>query len=188
MVVSREGLDTDQITVLALAAAHGDSAALEEWVRATQTDVWRFIAHRIGTAIADDLTQETYARAVTALPRFAGRASSRTWLLAIARHTVIDHIRAKSVRPQLSSRSWENAAENAFSRLRAGSAGFEELIEFGMLLDNLDADRREALILTQLLGYSYAEAADVCGCPVGTVRSRVARAREDLLLATNLAS
>ena len=45
----------------------------------------------------------------------------------------------------------------------------------------LDADRREAFVLTQLLGLPYAEAAEVAGCPVGTIRSRVARARADLL-------
>ena len=49
------------------------------------------------------------------------------------------------------------------------------------LLARLDVDRREAFVLTQLLGLSYAEAADVAGCPVGTIRSRVARARADLV-------
>jgi RNA polymerase sigma-70 factor (ECF subfamily) len=49
------------------------------------------------------------------------------------------------------------------------------------LLDRLDADRREAFALTQLLGLSYAEAAEVVACPVGTIRSRVARARSDLI-------
>jgi len=49
------------------------------------------------------------------------------------------------------------------------------------LLDELDPDRRLAFVLTQILGYSYAEAADICECPIGTIRSRVARAREALV-------
>ncbi|MGH9139430.1 MAG: sigma factor-like helix-turn-helix DNA-binding protein, partial [Acidimicrobiales bacterium] len=49
------------------------------------------------------------------------------------------------------------------------------------LLAVLDPDRREAFVLTQLLGLTYAEAAAVCGCPVGTIRSRVARARDQLI-------
>jgi len=49
-----------------------------------------------------------------------------------------------------------------------------------LLLAALDEDRRAAFVLTQLLGCSYAEAAQVCDCPIGTIRSRVARAREDL--------
>jgi RNA polymerase sigma-70 factor (ECF subfamily) len=48
------------------------------------------------------------------------------------------------------------------------------------LLTGLDPQRRAAFVLTQLLGLSYAEAAEVCGCPVGTIRSRVARARANL--------
>ena len=55
-------------------------------------------------------------------------------------------------------------------------------VDVHQLLDQLDADRRTAFVLTQVLGLTYAEAADVCGCPVGTVRSRVARARDELLL------
>ncbi len=51
------------------------------------------------------------------------------------------------------------------------------------LVRRLEGDRREAFVLTQLLGLSYAEAAEVAGCPVGTIRSRVARARADLVTA-----
>ena len=52
-----------------------------------------------------------------------------------------------------------------------------------MLLEQLPEERREALILTQVLGYSYAEASEIAGCRVGTIRSRVARARRDLVAA-----
>ena len=173
--------DDQRLTALALDAAHGDQGAFEAWVRETQADVWRFVAHLTDTTAADDLTQETYVRAVTALPRFAGRSSARTWLLAIARNTVVDHFRASSVRPRTSGQDWETAAEAKSAR--RGVSGFEDLVEAGLLLDDLDPRRREAVVLTQILGYSYAEAAEICDCPIGTVRSRVARAREDLLSA-----
>lgn len=62
------------------------------------------------------------------------------------------------------------------------ATSFEDLVEVNnILLDGLDPERREALVLTQLLGLPYAEAAKICRVPVGTIRSRVARAREDLL-------
>ena len=170
--------DDERITALALAAARGDQRAYAEWVRSTQADVWRFVAHLSDSVVADDLTQETYARAVTALARFAGRSSSRTWLLSIARRAVVDHFRARSARPQLSGQDWTDAVDGQFAR-----SGFEDVVEAGLLLRDLDDERREALVLTQLLGYTYAEAAEICGCPIGTVRSRVARAREDLLAA-----
>jgi RNA polymerase sigma-70 factor (ECF subfamily) len=51
------------------------------------------------------------------------------------------------------------------------------------MLEGLDADRRTAFLVTQVLGVSYEEAAEICGCPIGTVRSRVARVRADLVRA-----
>ncbi|WP_158886933.1 RNA polymerase sigma factor SigC [Amycolatopsis anabasis] len=175
------GSDDERVTALAIAAGRGDRRALEDWVRATQADVWRFVAHLADVASADDLTQETYLRAFGSLRRFAGRSSARTWLLSIARRVVVDSIRSASARPRISADAdWEQAAE----RSRGPAAGFEDLVELRMLLAGLDDERREVLVLTQVLGLSYQEAADVCGCPVGTIRSRIARARADLLDAT----
>ncbi|MGH3875905.1 MAG: sigma factor-like helix-turn-helix DNA-binding protein [Actinophytocola sp.] len=88
----------DDLTELALAAGRGDRDAMERFVRATQRDVWRLVAHLADVSLADDLTRETYLRALPAPP-----------------------------------------------------------------------------------GLPYAEAAAICHVPVGTIRSRVARAREDLL-------
>ncbi len=167
------------VTDLALAAGGGNRIALEAFVRATQRDVWRFVAHLAGVARADDLAQETYLRALGSLPRFAGRSSARTWLLAIARRVVADSVRAAAARPRSTPGSeW---IEDVVAERSAAESGFEDVVELAVLFDALDRDRREALVLTQLLGLSYAEAAAVCGCPVGTIRSRVARARQELL-------
>jgi RNA polymerase sigma-70 factor (ECF subfamily) len=176
------GDDDERVTALALAAGRGDQRALEEWVRATQADVWRFVAHLADVRSADDLTQETYLRAFGSLRRFAGRSSSRAWLLSIARRAAVDQVRSAAARPRIADSDWEAALERRRPGHRA--SGFEGVVELRMLLDGLDEDRREVLVLTQVLGLSYAEAAQVCGCPVGTIRSRVARAREDLLDAT----
>lgn len=158
----------DEVTLLALAARRGDSAAATQFVRATQTDVWRLCAHLGSRGTADDLTQETYARAFAALHRFAGRSAARTWLLAIARHVCADAVRA-AVRMRSVPVPAQVVADHA------------ESVALTDLLAALDSERREAFVLTQLVGLSYAEAADVCGCPVGTIRSRVARARADLV-------
>lgn len=124
--------------------------------------------------------QETYLRALRSLPRFAGRSSAKTWLLSIARRVVADQIRAAQARPrQADLIDWQDVAEQLRARVRA--PGFEEGIALGELLDALPAERREAFVLTQQLGLSYAETAEVCDCAIGTVRSRVARAREDLI-------
>ncbi|MGH3622511.1 MAG: sigma-70 family RNA polymerase sigma factor, partial [Sciscionella sp.] len=124
----------------------------------------------------------TYLRAFGSLRRFAGRSSSRTWLLSIARRVVVDQVRSASARPRSDGQAdWELLAEQRGSTMHRAECGFEDLVEVRMLLEGLDQQRREALVLTQVLGLSYEETAAVCGCPVGTVRSRIARAREDLL-------
>ncbi|APY84920.1 RNA polymerase subunit sigma [Streptomyces alfalfae] len=165
------------ITEWALAARDGDGDAFERFVRATRRDVLRFVAHLSGDPhAADDLTQETYLRALTSLHGYAARSCARVWLLAIARRTVADRFRMAAARPRISDTGdWQASAERAQPR---GLPGFEEGVALLDLLAALDAPRREAFVLTQLVGLPYADAAAAVGCPVGTVRSRVARARE----------
>ncbi len=171
--------DDDALTRLALAAGRGDRRALDEFIRASERDVWRTVAYLADPGMADDLTQETFIRALGALPRFAGRSSARTWLLSIARRVVVDQIRRNQARPRTTG---QIDLEDVLST-SPGQARFEDVIEITMLVDGLEPDRRDALVLTQVLGLSYAEAAEVCGCPLGTIRSRVARARDDLITA-----
>lgn len=171
---------TDPLTELALAAGRGDRTALDRFIRATERDVWRTVAFLGDPGNADDLTQETFLRALGALPRFAGRSSARTWLLSIARRVVVDQIRRNQARPRTTGQvDLEGLLDHPTTAAR-----FEDVVEVRVLLDGLDPDRRDALILTQVLGLSYAEAAEVAGCPLGTIRSRVARARDDLVAAS----
>lgn len=163
---------TDPLTELALAAAH-DRAALSAFIRLTQADVWRFLARLTDPATADDLTQETYLRVLQALPAFAARSSARTWLLAIARRVVVDSYRHDEARPRLSGDRIPDVAAASDD-----PAGHFAVID---LLAGLSDSRREALVLTALMGFSYAEAAQICDCRIGTIRSRVARARADLV-------
>lgn len=169
-------------TELALAAGRGDHRALESFIRETQRDVWRFVAHLSSVSSADDLSQETYLRAMKSLPRFAAQSSARTWLLSIARRVVVDQVRSAMTRPRLvGSDDWIAVADSVHAASAPSVNVCEDLVEVRMLLAGLPAERRETLILTQVLGLSYEETAQVCGCPVGTVRSRVARAREQLI-------
>lgn len=169
----------DEVTELALAAARGDRVALSEFIRRTQADVWRYLSRLSHPNLADDLTQETYLRVLSALAAFEGRSSARVWLLAIARRVVVDRIRHERARPQLfGGESWFDLKDS----LRA-STHFSNNLEVEELLSVLEPARREAIVLTQLLGFSYAEAALISGCAVGTIRSRVARARAELVAA-----
>lgn len=167
----------DPATQAALAAATGDPAAQHGFVRATQPEVWRFVAGLVDPGSADDLTQETYLRAFRALPQFEGRSTARTWLLGIARRVCADHIRTLQRRRRF---------EGALPEVTASPdhAGY---LSATALLRELPEDRRVAFLLTQLVGLSYAEVAEVEGIPVGTVRSRVARARAQLVAAVRQA-
>jgi RNA polymerase sigma-70 factor (ECF subfamily) len=164
----------DELTRLTSAAAAGDADALSELVRATQGDVWRFIAHLAGVQAADDLTQETYLRALRSLPTFGRRAPVRVWLLAIARHVVASHFDQAAREQRRRQRLVAQPAAPV-----GGDLG--ETLALDDLIGSLSREHRDAFVLTQVLGLSYADTATVCGCPVGTIRSRVARARERLI-------
>ncbi|MGC4971690.1 sigma-70 family RNA polymerase sigma factor [Streptomyces sp. DT199] len=170
----------ESTTAWALAARSGDAEAVEHLVRALHRDVRRYVTS-LGAdpQSADDLTQDTFLRALGSLHRFEGRSSARTWLLTIARRAVVDSVRYAAARPRLAdSDDWQTTAERAQPH---GLPGFDDGIALVDLLAGLSDERREAFVLTQLLGLPYAEAAQVSNCPVGTVRSRVARARASLI-------
>ncbi|MEV4136158.1 sigma-70 family RNA polymerase sigma factor [Dactylosporangium sp. NPDC049742] len=167
---------SDPATAALLAARGGDRGGAGAFVRLTQPEVWRFVAALVGVGHADDVTQDTYLRAFRALPEFAGRSSARTWVLAIARRACADHVRAAVRGRRLEARV---AAEP--EELAGGDhAGLHAAAD---LVAGLPAERRVAFVLTQVLGLSYAEAAEIEDVPVGTIRSRVARARADLVAA-----
>jgi len=164
----------DAGTKLALQAAGGDRGALNAWIELCYRPVWRYCAMMTGIESADELAQDTFEKALRALPRFRGHSTATTWLIGIARHLCIDELRAERRR----GRTQEQVA----SLPAPAQAG--DIADRTLLLDmigRLDHDRREAFVLTQLLGFSYGETATICSCPIGTIRSRLARARTDLL-------
>ncbi|MEV0758377.1 sigma-70 family RNA polymerase sigma factor [Streptosporangium sp. NPDC050280] len=169
----------DHLTVLALTARSGAPADVEAFTRAVYAEVRRFVAHLAGSASAEDLTQETFVRVLRSLPHFAGRSSARTWLLSIARRVVVDRFRSASRRPAIADLAdWQGVAER---RQPVGLPGCEDQVALADLLAQVPRERREAFVLTQIVGMPYAEAALLIGCPIGTVRSRVARARTQLI-------
>jgi RNA polymerase sigma-70 factor (ECF subfamily) len=166
---------TDELTKLLLAARDGDRIALGAWIRQSQPEVWRLCARLVRRDQADDVTQEVYLRAYRALRGFRADSTARTWLLSIARRTCADAVRELGRQRRLNSRLEHSASIPAVEPDQARS------LVADALLSGLNADQRVAFVLTQILGLSYAEAGQVCDCPVGTIRSRVARARVELI-------
>lgn len=157
-------------------ARTGDEVCLAAWIRRSQPYVWRLCAHLVDPGAADDLTQETFVRAGRALPVFRGDATARTLLLSIARRVCADALRTRTRRRRVRDAAAAVTAHDA-------PTDHAEHVAVADLLATLEPDRRSAFVLTQIIGASCAEAARICRCPVGTIRSRVARARADLLTA-----
>ena len=164
----------DRLTGHLIAARDGDEQALTSAIRMAQPEVRRFHRALVAPAELDDVTQDTFVRAYRSLPRFRAESTGRTWLLTIARHAAAD-----ATRRQIRMRRAQERA-NDIAPVRA-TPNTDDAYALRELVAALEPERQEAFVLTQMVGCSYAEAAEICGVPVGTIRSRVARARDQLL-------
>ncbi len=125
--------------------------------------------------MADDLVQEALLKAWAARDRFEPGTSLRAWTFVILRNVYLTDMRRNRFRGEYD----EGVAE----RILIAPAGQEEPIHLSDMhraLLTLPAERREALLLVGAGGFSYEEAAEICGCAVGTIKSRVGRARATL--------
>jgi RNA polymerase sigma-70 factor (ECF subfamily) len=168
------GLVDADLTALARTAVAGDDDSLAELIAATHADVWRLCAYLVDRQSADDLTQETFLRAHRSLASFRGTAPLRSWLLTIARRVCAAEVDARVRRRDLA------LAVRPLIRHEVRDSGDTDL---ELLIAALAPQRRIAFVLTQVIGCDYTEAAAICDCPIGTIRSRVARARDDLIAA-----
>ncbi|MFM8972257.1 MAG: sigma-70 family RNA polymerase sigma factor, partial [Actinomycetota bacterium] len=164
-------MDDARLAELAAAAREGDDRALGALVRATQDDLVRLCAHLGSPTDSEDIAKDTNIRAIDAHDRYRGDAPFRAWLFGIARHVCADHVRRHVRRRRLDALRPPR---------REHAAAPDEQVEAVEEIEDLDPDQRSAFVLTVVMGLEYAEAAAVCGCPVGTIRSRVNRARDRL--------
>ncbi len=177
----------DQLTKLLLDAQRGDRDALERFVAATHADVLALCRYLGDTDNYDDLAQQTYERAISSLHRFRATGPARHWLLTIARRTCADATRSR-IRRRRREERLRSLATVELNSAADESGGSVATAELDALVLGLHPDRRAAFVLTQITGLRYDEAADVLGVPIGTIRSRVARARTDIIEAMNEAA
>lgn len=144
--------------------------------------------HMTGNAQeAEDLVQETYTRAFQAWRQLKDPAHCRAWLYQIMRRLFIDAYRRKRIMPELIVIEGRHETEDPL--LAATVADTEEETirrlsaeEIRRALCLLPEELRTALLLCSVEGFTYPEIAEILGCPVSTVRSRIARARQKLLV------
>ena len=125
--------------------------------------------------LADDLVQETLLKAWAAQDRFEPGTSMRAWTFVILRNAYLTDLRRNRFRAD-----YDELVAERILVAPAGQEGPLHLSDMHRALQTLPPERREALLLVGAGGFSYEEAAEICGCAVGTIKSRVGRARAAL--------
>lgn len=166
-------------------AQAGDQRAFELLVRKYQHKIIQLVSRLVGDADAPDVAQETFIRAWRALPGFRGQSAFYTWLYRIGINTGKNYLVSRGRRP--SDQDIDVADAELYGHtehLSDVDTPEAELLtdeikhRVGSTIAELPPDLRKAITLRELEGLSYEEIAEVMDCPIGTVRSRIFRARE----------
>ena len=180
----------DADALLVARAKQGEVAAFEMLVVKYQRRIERLIGRMVRDAdLVQDIAQETFIRAYRALPQFRGDSAFYTWLYRIAVNTAKKALVERKRDPLVSESSMlstdegeePSRVENELSdgeTPEAVLATKEIAATVNAAIDALSEDLRQAIVLREIEGLSYEEIADVMNCPIGTVRSRIFRARE----------
>jgi RNA polymerase sigma-70 factor (ECF subfamily) len=151
-------------------AREGDLAAFEEIVRLLQPDVYAFAWHLTrDRSLAEDVAQDAFIRAFRFVKGFRGEQRFGSWLFRIVRNCAMDALRGRSRWTALIGDGPERTVPDPTARIQLETA-----------LRSVSAEHREAFLLVEVFGLSYQETADVLGVAVGTVKSRMFRARRAL--------
>jgi RNA polymerase sigma-70 factor (ECF subfamily) len=165
----------------------GDKTAFDLLVRKYQHKVIKLVTRYLrDPADAEDVTQEAFIKAYRALPQFRGDSAFYTWLYRIAINTAKNAIVSRDRNPVEFDLDMQNIEESQSMQMRLADPDTpESLLQAEEIratvtraLDALPEDLRTAIVLRELDGLSYEEIAQAMECPVGTVRSRIFRARE----------
>lgn len=172
-------------------ARQGDARAFEALVNRYKDKIFVYVTRMIHDPVdAEDITQDTFLRAYQSLGNFRGAASFQTWLYRIASNLVIDAVRRRKRRDDgnISLDAPVDTDEGEVARELADERrGPEELASSSALqqevrraIAEISPKLRSVLVMYDLQGMSYQEIADVMGCPLGTVKSRLFNARAQL--------
>ena len=166
----------------------GDVNAFEKLVTEYEKAVYAIALRMTGNAEdAADMTQETFIKAYNSLQSFRGDSKFSVWLYRIASNVCLDFLRSRSRKPTVSLSVEDDEGEETELDIADESQSPEQLLERGLTrdavrrgLEALPPDYRQILLLREIQGLSYEEIADVLQIEVGTVKSRIFRARKRL--------
>ena len=187
-VLPPSGADSDLLLVERTVA--GDQRAYELLVRKYERRIQRLIARMVRDVdLVEDIAQETFIRAYRALPQFRGEAQFYTWLYRIAVNTAkkaLMQLRRDPVITEGALRVGSDEDETSSTQIELSTEETPETVlaakeiaaTVNAAMAALPQDLRQAVTLREIEGLSYEDIAEVMGCPIGTVRSRIFRARE----------
>ena len=179
--------DVDWLLVRRVQA--GEKAAFDLLVRKYQQKVMNLVSRYIkDNAEVMDITQEAFIKAYRALPNFRGESAFYTWLYRIAVNTAKNYLVAAGRRAPTSTQFDSEEAENFEEghQLRHMNTPEAELMSkqiastVNQTMNELPEELRTAIVLREIDGMSYEDIAGAMNCPIGTVRSRIFRARETI--------
>ncbi|MGW4471734.1 RNA polymerase sigma factor [Nonomuraea sp. NPDC004354] len=159
---------TDELLVVR--AQLGERAALAELVARWRMPVWTYVRRMLDAERADDVTQEIWLAVVRGLPRLREPSRFAPWLFTIARRSVTDRLRDQYAREQETLAAGDAVAEDPVEAV-------VDRAELVSLLSGLPVPEREVLVLFYLEDLPVEDCAQICRVPVGTVKSRLNRAR-----------
>lgn len=162
----------------------GDKQAFDLLVRKYQHKVVKLVSRYVNHADAQDVAQEAFIKAFRAMKGFKGNSAFYTWLYRISINTAKNYLVARSRRPASQDIDVADAEAFGYADRFSEQDTPEALLESEEIrnavldsIENLPEDLRTAIMLRELEGMSYEEIAQAMDCPVGTVRSRIFRAR-----------
>ena len=177
--------ESDQLLVERVQA--GERQAFDLLVSKYQRRLMRLVVRIVhDPAEAEDVVQETFIKAFRALRHFRGDAAFYTWLYRIGINTAKNYLMAQHRRAPVSPRAAADAAETLgegdgprdINTPESMLASKQIAKTVNAAMDALPVDLRTAILLREIEGLSYEEISDIMSCPIGTVRSRIYRARE----------
>lgn len=176
-------MDPDQRLVNRALA--GELSAFEELIEPHGPVVFRVAARVVGRQDAEDVAQEALLRAFHRLDRFTGRGAFRAWLLQIAHNTALNELARRTPEP---AGATEDLGSGSGSAPRSAERGPARLLEdaerrerLELKLSEMRDEHRAVLVLRDLEGLAYDQIAEITDTPVGTVKGRLHRARNELI-------
>lgn len=182
--------DGDADALLVARAQRGDPRAFELLVIKYQRRIERLVGRMVrDEGLVQDIAQESFIRAYRALPQFRGDSAFYTWLYRIAVNTAkkaLVDLKRDPVIPESAMQVADDGDETSRAQIEPSDgetpdavlASKEIAMAVNAAIEALSDDLRQAITLREIEGLSYDEIADVMNCPIGTVRSRIFRARE----------